>query len=212
MGDKPIAVDSAVLSGLFGVLPVPQGRRELLSLRPGIGHHSDGIGGAHRLTLAVPHPGGGGSGRTDTQLRASAVPVSVSGVATAANQTTANTSLSSIDTKLSAFSSGTSTVSSVNCSSAANLFASNSSAKSRWIYNPIGNGTLYVRLGSGSHTGVATSSFSVEGGQFICVFPLDYKGVVRGCLPLVRRPSKQLRWRNAHLSDSAGAKPGFRQR
>jgi hypothetical protein len=103
-------------------------------------------------------------------------------VATAANQTTANTSLSSIDTKLSAFSSGTGTVSSVNCTSAANLFASNSSAKSRWIYNPIGNGTLYVRLGSGSHTGVATSSFPVEGGQFICVFPLDYKGVVQGLL------------------------------
>ena len=103
-------------------------------------------------------------------------------VATAANQTTANSSLLSIDTKLSAFSSGTSTVSSVNCSSAANLFASNSSAKSRWIYNPIGNGTLYVRLGSGSHTGVATSSFPVEGGQFICIFPLDYKGVVQGLL------------------------------
>jgi hypothetical protein len=103
-------------------------------------------------------------------------------VATAANQTAANSSLSSIDTKLSAFSSGTGTVSSVNCTSAADLFASNSSAKSRWIYNPIGNGTLYVRLGSGSHTGVATSSFSVEGGQFICIFPLDYKGVVQGLL------------------------------
>ncbi|MFO0454295.1 MAG: hypothetical protein ACK52I_37535 [Pseudomonadota bacterium] len=36
---------------------------------------------------------------TDTQLRLSAVPVSVSGVATAANQTTGNTSLSNIDTK-----------------------------------------------------------------------------------------------------------------
>jgi len=103
-------------------------------------------------------------------------------VATAANQATANSSLSSIDTKLSAFSSGTGTVSSVNCTSAANLFASNSSAKSRWIYNPVGNGTLYVRLGSGTHTGVATSSFPVEGGQFICIFPLDYKGVVQGLL------------------------------
>jgi hypothetical protein len=36
---------------------------------------------------------------TDTQLRNAPVPVSVSGVATAANQTTANSSLSSIDTK-----------------------------------------------------------------------------------------------------------------
>ena len=36
---------------------------------------------------------------TDAQLRATAVPVVVSGVATAANQTTANTSLSSIDNK-----------------------------------------------------------------------------------------------------------------
>jgi hypothetical protein len=38
-------------------------------------------------------------GLTDTQLRASAVPVSVSGVATAANQATGNASLTSIDTK-----------------------------------------------------------------------------------------------------------------
>ena len=37
---------------------------------------------------------------TDTQLRASAVPVSVSGVATAANQSTGNASLASIDGKL----------------------------------------------------------------------------------------------------------------
>jgi hypothetical protein len=36
---------------------------------------------------------------TDTELRAVAVPVSVSGVATAANQATSNGSLSSIDTK-----------------------------------------------------------------------------------------------------------------
>lgn len=103
-------------------------------------------------------------------------------LATTSAQTTGNNSLSSIDTKLSAFSSGTSTISSVNCTSAANLFESNSSAKSRWIYNPVGNGTLYVRLGSGSHTGAVTSSFPVEGGQFICIFPLDYKGVVQGLL------------------------------
>ena len=36
---------------------------------------------------------------TDTQLRASAVPVSVAGVATAANQTTGNASLASLDSK-----------------------------------------------------------------------------------------------------------------
>lgn len=50
--------------------------------------------------------GGGGSGGgdtnglTDTELRASAVPVSVSGVATSAKQDTGNTSLASLDTKL----------------------------------------------------------------------------------------------------------------
>ena len=106
----------------------------------------------------------------------------LSTLATAAKQDTGNASLASIDTKLSAFSSGTSTVSSVNCASAANLFASNSSAKSRWIYNPIGNGTLYVRLGSGSHTGVSTSTFFVEGGQFVRVYPLDFTGQVQGLL------------------------------
>ena len=185
MGDKPIAVDSAVLNGLFSAYyPFPKGEESFCLYDPASAITATASAARTGSPLAVPAAsgGGGGSGLTDTQLRASAVPVSVSGVATAANQTTANTSLSSIDTKLSAFSSGTSTVSSVNCSSANNLFASNSSAKSRWIYNPIGNGTLYVRLGSGSHTGVATSSFSVEGGQFICVFPLDYKGVVQGLL------------------------------
>ena len=45
-------------------------------------------------------------GLTDTQLRATPVPVSVSGVATAANQSTANSSLSSIDGKLPAQVSG----------------------------------------------------------------------------------------------------------
>jgi hypothetical protein len=103
-------------------------------------------------------------------------------VATAANQTTANTSLSSIDTKLSAFSSGTGTVSSVNCGSVQNLFASNSSAKSRYIFNPVGNGTLWVRLASGTHTGAATASFPVLAGTFIMIYPLDYKGVVQGLL------------------------------
>lgn len=183
--DKPIAVDSSALGGLFsGCFPFPAGDESFVLYDPASAITATASAARTSSPLAVPAAsgGGGGSGLTDTQLRASAVPVSVSGVATAANQTTANTSLSSIDTKLSAFSSGTGTVSSVNCTSAANLFASNSSAKSRYIYNPIGNGTLYVRLGSGSHTGAATSSFPVEGGQFICVFPLDYKGVVQGLL------------------------------
>jgi len=43
---------------------------------------------------------------TNSELRASVVPVSVSGVSTAANQATANSSLSSIDGKLPALSSG----------------------------------------------------------------------------------------------------------
>ena len=50
--------------------------------------------------------GGGGGGLTNAELRASPVPVSVSGVATAANQTTGNSSLSSIDGKLPALVSG----------------------------------------------------------------------------------------------------------
>jgi hypothetical protein len=63
---------------------------------------------ADRLQVFVDDPaaGGGGGGLTDTQLRASPVPVSVSGVATAANQTTGNSSLSSIDGKVPALVSG----------------------------------------------------------------------------------------------------------
>ena len=186
MGDKPITVDSAAFNGLFSAAyPFPKGEESFVLYDPTGTITATASAARTGSPLVAPAPassGASGSGLTDTQLRASPVPVSVSGVATAANQTTANTSLSSIDTKLSAFSSGTSTVSSVNCTSAANLFASNSSAKSRYIYNPIGNGTLYVRLDSGTHTGVSTSSFPVEGGQFICIFPLDYKGVVQGIL------------------------------
>jgi hypothetical protein len=50
--------------------------------------------------------GTGGAGLTDTELRAAPVPVSVSGVATAGNQTTGNSSLASIDTKTPALVSG----------------------------------------------------------------------------------------------------------
>ena len=167
MEDKPMSVNSATFSGQFsGHYPFPSREESFVLYDPASAITATASAARTGSPLAAPTPASSGA----------------SGGATAANQTTANSSLSSIDTKLSAFSSGTSTVSSVNCSSANNLFASNSSAKSRWIYNPIGNGTLYVRLGSGSHTGVATSSFSVEGGQFICVFPLDYKGVVQGLL------------------------------
>ena len=42
--------------------------------------------------------GGGGEGLTDAELRATAVPVSVSGGATATKQDTGNTSLASLDT------------------------------------------------------------------------------------------------------------------
>lgn len=138
------------------------------------------------LAVWVVNPSGGG-GAADQGKKGSApeswyVQDGSGLLATAAKQDTGNASLASIDTKLSAFSSGTSTVSSVNCASAANLFASNSSAKSRWIYNPVGNGTLWVRLGSGSHTGVSTSTFFVEGGQFVRVYPLDFTGQVQGLL------------------------------
>ena len=54
--------------------------------------------------------------------------------------------------------------------------------------------------------------FSVEGGQFICVFPLDYKGVVQGLLAAGSQTIKRQRWRNAHLSYSQAPKPGFWQR
>ena len=58
------------------------------------------------LTTGGGGGGGGGGGLTDTELRATPVPVSVSGVATAANQSTGNSSLSSIDGKTPALVSG----------------------------------------------------------------------------------------------------------
>lgn len=63
---------------------------------------------ADRLQVFVDDPaaGGGGGGLTNAELRASPVPVSVSGVATAANQTSGNSSLSSIDGKVPALVSG----------------------------------------------------------------------------------------------------------
>lgn len=167
MEDKPIAVNSATLNGLFSAYyPFPKGEESFVLYDPASAITATASAARTGSPLAAPAPASSGA----------------SGGATEAKQDTGNASLASIDTKLSAFSSGTATVSSVNCGSAANLFASNSSAKSRYIYNPVGNGTLYVRLGSGSHTGAATSSFPVEGGQFICIFPLDYKGVVQGLL------------------------------
>lgn len=51
-------------------------------------------------TSGDAYTAGGASGLTDAELRATPVPVSVSGVATAAKQDTGNTSLAAIDTKL----------------------------------------------------------------------------------------------------------------
>ena len=156
MEDRPIAVDSSTLGGFFSAsFPFPGRDESFVLYDPAAAITA--TASCERTSSQLEAPAGGGGGGS----------VSVSNFPS--SQTVA-------------FASGTGTVSSVNCSSANNLFASNSSAKSRWIYNPIGNGTLYVRLGSGSHTGVATSSFPVEGGQFICIFPLDYKGVVQGLL------------------------------
>ena len=58
------------------------------------------------LTTGGGGGGGGGDGLTDAELRATPVPASVSGVATAANQSTGNSSLSSIDGKVPALVSG----------------------------------------------------------------------------------------------------------
>ena len=66
-----------------------------------------GMSGADRLQVFIDDLStGGGGGLTDTELRATPVPVSVSGVATAANQSTGNSSLSSIDGKTPALASG----------------------------------------------------------------------------------------------------------
>jgi hypothetical protein len=66
-----------------------------------------GMSGANRLQVFIDDLStGGGGGLTDAELRATAVPVSVSGVATAANQTTGNSSLSSIDGKVPTLASG----------------------------------------------------------------------------------------------------------
>ena len=155
MEDKPIAVNSATLNGLFSAYyPFPKGEESFVLYDPASAITATASAACTGSPLVAPAASGGGS-------------VSVSNFP--ATQTVA-------------FAAGTSTVSSVNCASAANLFASNSSAKSRWIYNPVGNGTLWVRLGSGSHTGVSTSTFFVEGGQFVRVYPLDVTGQVQGLL------------------------------
>lgn len=159
MGDKPVAVDSAAFNGLFSAYyPFPKGEESFVLYDPSASITATASAARTGSPLVVPTPASGGAsgGLTNAELRASAVPVS--------------------------FGAGAPTISSVNCTSAADLFASNSSAKSRWIYNPIGNGTLWVRLGSGSHTGVSTSTFFVEGGQFVRVYPLDFTGQVQGLL------------------------------
>ena len=158
MEGSPIAVDSSALGGLFSAaFPFPAGEESFCLYDPTGTITATASAARTSSPLAVAaSSGGSGSGLTNTELRASAVPVS--------------------------FGAGAPTISSVNCTSAANLFASNSSAKSRWIYNPVGNGTLWVRLGSGSHTGVSTATFFIEGGQFVRVYPLDFTGQVQGLL------------------------------
>ncbi len=72
--------------------------------------------------------GGGGGGLTDAELRATAVPVSVSGVATATKQDTGNTSLASIDGKITAVNTGAVVVASSALPSGAATAANQSTA------------------------------------------------------------------------------------
>jgi hypothetical protein len=68
--------------------------------------NTQSMSGADRLQVFIDDltTGGGGAagGLTDAELRATPVPVSLSGVATAANQATANTSLNNLDVDLGA--------------------------------------------------------------------------------------------------------------
>jgi len=158
--DRKITVDSSVLGGFFSaVYPVPKGD-EAFVLYDSASAITATVK-ARRTSSpdeAVAASSGGSSGLTDTQLRASAVPVSVSGVATAANQSTANASLSSIDGKINT--SLTVAITSVASNAASvTLLAANSSRKSASFYN-LDSNTLYLREDGGTAT-TAIGGFTV---------------------------------------------------
>lgn len=151
--DRKITVDSSVLGGFFSaVYPVPKGDEAFVL-----------YDSASAITATVKarrtsspdeavaaSSGGSSGGLTDTQLRASAVPVSVSGVATAANQSTANVSLSSIDGKINT--SLTVAITSVaSNASSVTLLAANSSRKSASFFNADSN-DLYINEAGGTAT------------------------------------------------------------
>lgn len=93
---------------------------------------------------------------TDAQLRASPVPITASPASAGS-------------------------VAAVSCSgTAADVIASNASAKFRVIYNRQGNAIVYFRLGSGSHTGESTASFALQPGQaWEAPSPINYTGLIQ---------------------------------
>lgn len=93
---------------------------------------------------------------TDAQLRAAPVPITASPAST-------------------------SSVTAVSCSgTAADVLASNATAKFRVIYNRQGNAIVYVRLGLGAHTGESTASFALQPGQtWEAPSPINFTGPIQ---------------------------------
>lgn len=101
--------------------------------------------------------------------------INVSGVSTAANQVTGNTSLSNIDSKLSASTSAT-PVAVVSSATSVILLASNSSRKAASFYND-STAILYLKTG----TTASSSSYTVQiPPQGYFELPINYTGRIDG--------------------------------
>jgi hypothetical protein len=119
-------------------------------------------GGAGQLALDATLTGG--TAKTQMYDGTNVVGTAAHPVQVSLANTAANSTAVSVSTNVTG-SSTSSPTSQVNCSSAATLFSSNSSAKGRKVYNLAANGVLYILLGTGTLSGENTASFVIQPGQ-----------------------------------------------
>ena len=91
----------------------------------------------------------------------------------------------------------TATTATVNCATVNTLFAANTSAKVRIIYNPVANGILYILYGTGTLTGESDCSFALSPGSSLNMDKLsgfvEYTGIRHGICGVQCRIAHRLR-------------------
>lgn len=187
---KTITFSGTIPARISNVMHVANITRGAIYFQPQAGVAFSGSYTSPVLTLAASTSGHSSSDEllivlddsttalTDAQLRASAVPVSVSGVATAANQATTNTTLGNIDGKTAALINGRSGVEPLGQPGVARQLAASSTSTNTALTTTCRRISAFARgadirfaIGSSSQTASSTSHYIANGERLDLVVP-----------------------------------------